>query len=70
MEKNCEKRVDPEKVLPHARSILSLGLNYLHHYSLPYDQPEKGGDFPPMLPAPIYHQVVEGKTSSAARLYS
>ncbi len=60
MEKNCEKRVDPEKVLPHARSILSLGLNYLHHYSLPYDQPEKGV-ISRYASGTDYHQVVEGK---------
>ncbi|HSR70456.1 MAG TPA: tRNA epoxyqueuosine(34) reductase QueG [Acidobacteriota bacterium] len=39
MQRNTEKRLDPSLILPGARSVLSLGLNYRHDYPLPYDQP-------------------------------
>ncbi|MDA2925405.1 tRNA epoxyqueuosine(34) reductase QueG [Acidobacteria bacterium AH-259-L09] len=42
MDRNSEKRVDPTKVLPKARSIVSLALNYFHPYDLPYDLPDRG----------------------------
>ncbi|MDA2928545.1 tRNA epoxyqueuosine(34) reductase QueG [Acidobacteria bacterium AH-259-O06] len=42
MDRNSEKRVDPTKVLPNARSIVSLALNYFHPYDLPYDLPDRG----------------------------
>ncbi len=42
MERTSEKRIDPRKVLPSARSMVSLSLNYFHDYELPYQQPEQG----------------------------
>ena len=42
MERTAEKRADPRKVLPGVRSMISLSLNYLHPYELPYQQPDRG----------------------------
>ena len=42
MERTSEKRVDPKKVLPNVRSIISLSLNYFHDYELPYEQSQRG----------------------------
>jgi len=42
LERNVEKRLDPNLVLPGARSLICVALNYFHPYSLPYEQPDKG----------------------------
>ena len=34
--------MDVRQVLPDARSVVSLSLNYFHPYDLPYQQPEQG----------------------------
>lgn len=60
LERNREKRLSPELVLPGVRSVLCLALNYYHDYPLPYDEPERAvisryasGD--------DYHHVIEKK---------
>jgi epoxyqueuosine reductase len=42
MQRTAEKRADPTQVLPGVRSMISLSLNYLHSYQLPYGEPERG----------------------------
>jgi len=60
MARTAEKRRDPREVLPSVRSIISVGLNYLHPYQLPYHRSDlavisryaSGTD---------YHEVMEKK---------
>lgn len=58
LERNTERRLDAGKILPGARSIISVAANYLHPKEMPYDQPARGvisryaaGD--------DYHRVIE-----------
>lgn len=58
MERNTERRLDPGKILPGARSVLSVAAHYLHPKEMPYDRAARGvisryaaGD--------DYHQVIE-----------
>ena len=57
MERNTEKRLNPETLLPGARSILSLALNYFHPYKLPYHQAERGS-ISRYASGGDYHQVL------------
>ena len=40
--RNRKKRLDPSEIVPNARSVLCLALNYRHDYELPYQSPECG----------------------------
>ena len=60
MERNTEKRLDPEKLLPGARSILSLALNYFHPYELPYERSTRGS-ISRYASGDDYHQVLKKK---------
>ena len=42
MDRTAQKRVDPGKVLPGVRSMISLSLNYFYPYDLPYQDPGRG----------------------------
>jgi epoxyqueuosine reductase len=42
LERGLEKRLDPAKLFPSARSVISVGLNYYHGLELPYGQPDQG----------------------------
>lgn len=42
MARNLEKRLDPREILPNAKSILSVALNYCHPVCLPYADRSQG----------------------------
>tara|TARA_B100000949_G_scaffold192681_1_gene176708 strand:- start:217 stop:1380 length:1164 start_codon:yes stop_codon:yes gene_type:complete len=60
MERNSEKRKDPSRVLPSARSIISVSLNYFHPYDLPYNSSERGV-FSRYASGDDYHDVLRKK---------
>src|SRR5664279_5191459 len=42
MAKNASKRIDPQKILPDAHSIIVVGLNYWSHEPTPSSPPSEG----------------------------
>jgi epoxyqueuosine reductase len=42
MERNLEKRLDPRKIFPDVRSIVSVSLNYLYPIEMPYSDSDQG----------------------------
>lgn len=60
MERTSQKRIDPTKVLPDIRSIISLSLNYFHPYELPYGESENGA-ISRYASGDDYHDVLNGK---------
>jgi epoxyqueuosine reductase len=61
MERGEEKRCDPHKVLPDARSILVLGLNYFHGDPKPVDTPPATGRIARYAWGDDYHDLIENK---------
>ncbi len=57
MERHFEKRVDPRALVPGARSVVSLALNYTHPYRLPYGEPERAA-ISRYASGDDYHEVV------------
>ena len=62
MARNLEKRLDPSKVFPDARSIVSVALNYLHPVDTPYSDSEQGV-LSKYARGTDYHFVLERKLS-------
>lgn len=65
LERNTEKRLDPQKVLPGARSVVSLALNYFHPYPLPYSDRSRGV-ISRYASGEDYHAVLEEKLQQVA----
>jgi epoxyqueuosine reductase len=60
LERNLDKRLDPRKVLPEAKSIISLALNYLHPVDMPYSD-STHGVISKYARGVDYHFVMENK---------
>ena len=61
MERGEEKRCDPRKVLPRARSIVVLALNYFQAEQVQASEPTAKGKIARYAWGNDYHQVVESK---------
>ena len=61
MERGEEKRCDPQKVLPDARSILVLALNYFHRDPQAVDTPAATGRIARYACGDDYHNLIESK---------
>jgi epoxyqueuosine reductase len=61
MERGEEKRCDPQKVLPDARSILVLALNYFHRDPQAVDTPAATGRIARYACGDDYHDLIESK---------
>ena len=61
MERGEEKRCDPQKVLPDARSILVLALNYFHRDLQAVDTPAATGRIARYACGDDYHNLIESK---------
>jgi epoxyqueuosine reductase len=64
--RNLEKRLDPRKVLPNAKSILSVALNYYHPGVLPYAERTRGV-ISRYARGTDYHFVLEKKLNELLR---
>lgn len=60
IERTFEKRINPRKILPEARSIISLGLNYYQSYKVK-KIPEAAGRISRYAWGRDYHKVIESK---------
>jgi len=61
MERGEEKRCDPQKVLPDARSIVVLALNYFHGNAQAGDTPAATGRIARYAWGDDYHDLIESK---------
>src|SRR5437773_12519705 len=61
MERGEEKRCDPQKVLPDARSILVHALNYFHRDPQAVDTPAATGRIARYACGDDYHNLIESK---------
>src|SRR6266550_6898530 len=61
MERGEEKRCDPQKILPDARSIIVLGLNYFQGGSKAGDTPAATGKIARYARGDDYHELIASK---------
>ena len=61
MERGEEKRCDPQKVLPGARSIIVVALNYFQGHMTPRSQTAATGEIARYAWGDDYHDVMRGK---------
>lgn len=66
LERGAEKRLSPEAILPGARAVISVGLNYSGDVRLPYEQPDRGV-ISRYARGRDYHKVLGGRLRRAWR---